>query len=557
MRMDAVVMTLADNLQGRDSRMDRLLQARNSDVAQGFGRADSENRTGKANFQKTYEQVARSNDRAREIGEKKTVSRANQQEKNSESVQEKSDRNEVTESTQDYVNDTSRTVDTDNKTVETDSADEQSGIEQAVIIVRQVLTTITQTLSLPANSGLEDLEINPDSENTVEQFSEILAAMKNILSVLDQSIAQERPLEVAGKELDVPAMKEMATTIRTEQFRFEMAIGIMGISKPTLERLAEKLEQPLTTGILQASNPMQLAMPSTHIEKAFGQLLNDMGQNLSDLPEKIVASVKDFIRQSQTSGEIKVNVEESSESKSNKVIGNFDSSTLRGMLKIDNEEDQKLVKVKGSDGTDKASMTDLGNIAVKNIVLKSSVKPDSQKSIEMPLVGMKQSHTTVNTMTVKVHGLPSKMIDETVMQQINDKLHSAVRSGVTEVRLQLRPESLGEVHMRIRLEGDVVVARIQVESQQVKQIVEGNLQNLKDSLASQNLQAGSFEVNVGGQFNHDTQAQWNEQFHHNETSEKEQTESQSVSRETAQTEVKSMGVETGKRYGNNSIEFFA
>ena len=42
-----------------------------------------------------------------------------------------------------------------------------------------------------------------------------------------------------------------------------------------------------------------------------------------------------------------------------------------------------------------------------------------------------------------------------------------------------------------------LAARIQVENQQVKQIVESNLQLLKDALAEQNLQAGSFEVNVG------------------------------------------------------------
>ena len=87
-------------------------------------------------------------------------------------------------------------------------------------------------------------------------------------------------------------------------------------------------------------------------------------------------------------------------------------------------------------------------------------------------------------------------MEQSVIDQLSTKIHTAIRSGITEVRVQLRPEALGDVTLKIRIEGDVVTARMQVESQPGKAIVENNFQSLKDSLAQHNLQAGSFEVNV-------------------------------------------------------------
>lgn len=135
------------------------------------------------------------------------------------------------------------------------------------------------------------------------------------------------------------------------------------------------------------------------------------------------------------------------------------------------------------------------------------------------------------------------------MFQVTQRLSSAVKNGIHEIRLVLKPESLGDMRMTIQIEGDVVMAKINVESQQVKQIVENNLQALKDALEEQNLQAGAFDVNVN-QGNSENDESSSESGSHN-------AETMGPEEEGAFSSNLTVGTETGRRFGSNSIEFFA
>jgi flagellar hook-length control protein FliK len=105
------------------------------------------------------------------------------------------------------------------------------------------------------------------------------------------------------------------------------------------------------------------------------------------------------------------------------------------------------------------------------------------------------------------------------------------------------------------MDGDIVIAKIQVESQQVKQIVESNLQSLKDSLSEHNLQAGSFDVNVGSGWGRQPGEAGDGGFA------KQHNVSGSLSGEDLQTSLETgtvahTGQETGRRFGSNTVEFF-
>jgi len=151
----------------------------------------------------------------------------------------------------------------------------------------------------------------------------------------------------------------------------------------------------------------------------------------------------------------------------------------------------------------------------------------------------------------------SRVDNEAIIRQITEKMHHAVRNGVQEVRMVLRPEALGEVRMSLRVEGDVVLARIQVENSQVKAIVESQLQNLKDSLEQQNLHAGAFSVDVGSDRDRSPREAWQELA---EASRKSKFREGGVERVGA-SEVESVGSvaagsDTGRRFGNNTFELF-
>jgi len=149
-----------------------------------------------------------------------------------------------------------------------------------------------------------------------------------------------------------------------------------------------------------------------------------------------------------------------------------------------------------------------------------------------------------------------------VIRQLSEKLNNAVRSGANEIRMVLRPEALGEVRMSLRVQGDVVFARMQVENKQVKAIVESSLQSLKDSLNRQNLEFGAIDVEVGAQSEGDKSPRelWQEMADRSES--RGFRPSVGVAPDGtpidgASDGFVSLGSDTGRRFGDNTFEYFA
>jgi flagellar hook-length control protein FliK len=146
-----------------------------------------------------------------------------------------------------------------------------------------------------------------------------------------------------------------------------------------------------------------------------------------------------------------------------------------------------------------------------------------------------------------------------VIRQISERLNNAVRTGANEIRLTLRPEALGEVRMSLRVQGDVVFAKMQVESKQVKALVESNMQSLKDSLSRQNLEFGAIDVEVGAdsEGGRSTREMWQEMAERSEPRGfREGTEAATAVASDGFIDTP-LGSETGRRFGDNTFEYFA
>jgi len=150
----------------------------------------------------------------------------------------------------------------------------------------------------------------------------------------------------------------------------------------------------------------------------------------------------------------------------------------------------------------------------------------------------------------------SRVDQQAIIEQITEKLQIAVRNGVHEMRITLRPQELGEVRMNIRVEGDQVTARMLVESEQVKAIVEKHFQQLKDALEQQNLHAAKLSVDVGTDA--DRQQMWREMAAMaNLKRSKNGIDGEAEGREEGAFDfINAFGTDTGRRYGNNTFEYF-
>ncbi len=88
---------------------------------------------------------------------------------------------------------------------------------------------------------------------------------------------------------------------------------------------------------------------------------------------------------------------------------------------------------------------------------------------------------------------------EHVFTQIVEHAKLNLSNGQSQMELQLKPDNLGKIQLKISMENQLVTARFVAESDQVKQIIETNLNVLKRSLYESGIQVDSMMVAVGQQ----------------------------------------------------------
>ena len=86
-----------------------------------------------------------------------------------------------------------------------------------------------------------------------------------------------------------------------------------------------------------------------------------------------------------------------------------------------------------------------------------------------------------------------------VTNQVVTRLETMSGDERHEMELQLKPESLGKIQLRIVEERGMILARFTAESEKVRAILESNMQLLRDSLEKNGLTVQELSVSVGQQ----------------------------------------------------------
>ena len=83
-----------------------------------------------------------------------------------------------------------------------------------------------------------------------------------------------------------------------------------------------------------------------------------------------------------------------------------------------------------------------------------------------------------------------------VVQQTIDHLTLHARGESSSVTVKLHPEELGELQLRMVMEGDQLKVHLQAQSQQVQEVLERNFPRLRDALQDQGITVDDFQVSV-------------------------------------------------------------
>jgi flagellar hook-length control protein FliK len=126
------------------------------------------------------------------------------------------------------------------------------------------------------------------------------------------------------------------------------------------------------------------------------------------------------------------------------------------------------------------------NIKTNDLILPS----------QRPVVGEGSPHPNTELGDIRANATKTD-----VLNQIVDRAVFKLNNEQSEVRIDLKPDFLGHVRLQIVTDSHQVNLRILAESSIVKELIDGNLNQLKNDLQAQGLKVEEIEVAVAKDFN--------------------------------------------------------
>ncbi len=144
-------------------------------------------------------------------------------------------------------------------------------------------------------------------------------------------------------------------------------------------------------------------------------------------------------------------------------------------------------------------------------------------------------------------------IAEKVIRQVSTGMVSSVKNGIQRLHIQLVPEHLGKVEIRMSIKSETLSGKLVVENEMVRQVVESQLPQLKEAI-EQHTKIDSLEVSVdertsqhgglGAGHDGSEHAEWG-------------TEGYTQNEASTLPEDGQYGEDTGRRLGYNTMEMVA
>ena len=114
----------------------------------------------------------------------------------------------------------------------------------------------------------------------------------------------------------------------------------------------------------------------------------------------------------------------------------------------------------------------------------------SQENIN---IGRSSQTSSTSALSQSREATPSQLF-----RQIVQKAQVMIGDGMAEMKLELKPEQLGKLHLKLEMQGGMLAAKFVADSQQTKELIEANMSQLKQSFSDQGLNFGKIDVSVGG-----------------------------------------------------------
>lgn len=166
---------------------------------------------------------------------------------------------------------------------------------------------------------------------------------------------------------------------------------------------------------------------------------------------------------------------------------------------ISDEEGTKVVEeASDKQNTNEGSTSKQANGGPRTDVQERTDRPERQGILT------KNDIAVTNSFTQQLQQVEMPTTEQTyfspqtrnIMNQIMDFMKVQVHTEMTEVQLQLQPESLGTLNVRVSAKEGVVTAQFAAETENVKAVLESQVIQLKETFAQQGIKVEAIEVTL-------------------------------------------------------------
>ncbi len=367
----------------------------------------------------------------------------------------------------------------DEKKYVSSEVEKDSSITREKFISKKNETKVGQ--SIVKNN--DDMKSKKDvTENTGEAqpyipdtaVDEVMANLVNI-SELDFDKIEEIMQKESLTEEDLSNLETLLVTLDDN----------VEISVSDKINIVEQIEELITQADVSIDEESEIF---SSLETEISQLKQKL-EDLEMIQDSVQVVINETAHQMNTNQAQKMTNEQSSMNTTENV-----KEEMIEEVKIDNEmQDHGDGKENESQSEDREFNLDtkvkVVNLQTNNIEQQQTIVPFNEVLEE------KNSVATVETSN-KVFSMLN-INKENVLQQVVDNAKVVIADGKTEMTVQMKPENLGKLSLEIVSERGMMVAKFVAESQQVKEIIESSLPQLKDALESQGLNVKGFSVSVG------------------------------------------------------------
>lgn len=174
-------------------------------------------------------------------------------------------------------------------------------------------------------------------------------------------------------------------------------------------------------------------------------------------------------------------------------------------LKGDLDTDQEVKGIITTDSSDHSSPGQ-GQLATGQDQLANQLIDNLSQSMATAFQGQNEQVNSFSEIAETVRESTQIIDPKMVLDQIVEKINVSTVDEQARMNIQLKPEHLGKLSMEVVSKQGILTAQFIVENERTKELVEQNIQHLRETLESKGLVIQELEVTVGQNENQENQA---------------------------------------------------